>query len=209
MSMPNSNLRLPMPALVLASTSRYRAELLARLGLPFTTMAPEVDETPLPGENPADLARRLARAKAQAVAMHHPGAVVIGSDQVAICRGRLMGKPGSASKALEQLQWQRGQQTEFISAVAVVGPLVPAPLENAVVTTVVWRAAEELTDERLARYIELENPVDCAGAAKSECLGIGLLKAISSDDPTALVGLPLIWLVDALLQQGIDPLRSS
>lgn len=204
-------MRSPSPRLILASTSPYRAELLRRLGVAFDAIAPQTDETPEPNEAPEHLAQRLARRKAEAVAALHPAAVVVGSDQVAVCRGQVMGKPGSAGRALEQLQWQRGHETLFFSAVAVVGPRDSsgerAVIEGHVETRVRWRSAEELTDQRLWRYIDLEKPFDCAGSAKSEGLGISLVASIANDDPTALIGLPMIWLVDALRRQGIDPLR--
>ncbi|MEY2777852.1 MAG: Maf-like protein [Pseudomonadota bacterium] len=188
--------------LILASTSPYRRELLGRLGLPFECRSPGVDETALPGEAPLALAIRLARAKAQAVLTQSPDAVVIGSDQVALCEGRVLGKPGTPDKAIEQLQWQRGRVTEFHTAFAVLRG--SQSVEEVVTTRVVWRSARELSDERLANYVALERPFDCAGAAKSEGLGIALLSQVESTDPTALIGLPLIRVCQALSDLGME-----
>jgi len=177
-----------MPRLVLASTSRYRAGLLARLRLPFDSARPEVDETPHPGEPPASLALRLATAKAAAVAALHADAVVIGSDQVASCDGRMLGKPGTRDAAIAQLQSMSGREVVFLTAVAVAGPGGDAgtALDT---TTVRFRP---LSDDEIARYVDAERPLDCAGSFKCEGLGIALFEAIESRDPTALVGLPLI-----------------
>ena len=176
------------PALVLASTSRYRAQLLERLRLPFEAARPEVDETPHVGEPPATLALRLARAKAEAVARARPGAVVIGSDQVASCDGRLLGKPGSREGALAQLRAMSGREAVFLTAVAVATP--GATIAQALDTTVV--RFRPLGDDAIARYIDAEQPWDCAGSFRCEGLGIALFEAIETHDPTALVGLPLI-----------------
>lgn len=190
------------PMLLLASTSPYRRALLGRLGLPFACRAPGVDETPQPDEAPLSLAVRLARAKAQAILTQEPEATVIGSDQVAICSGRLLDKPGTVERALDQLRWQRGRITEFHTAYAVLRGA--RACEGVVSTRVVWRSAEELTDQRLAAYVALENPLDCAGAAKSEGLGIALLNRVESPDPTALIGLPLIAICQALTDLGLE-----
>jgi septum formation protein len=203
-------------SLILASTSAYRKTLLTRLGLPFTTEAPGVEEAPGLGETPQDTAERLAREKALAVAGRRPGAIVIGSDQVAVCAGRVMGKPGTPEKALEQLLFQAGQATIFHTALCLVRAVSSAPTESpqnlfvtTVTTTVYWRPAHQLTAERLARYVAIENPIDCAGAAKSEGLGLSLIASIDGDDPTALIGLPLIALTDGLIAWGLDPLAPS
>lgn len=186
--------------LVLGSTSRYRRELLSRLGLPFDVVSPEVDETPLPGETPQALACRLALAKAHAVSALHPCAVVIGSDQVADLHGEPMGKPGTHARATAQLQRMRGQTVIFQTAVAVVckesgfEQTALAPVE------VVFR---DLSDTEIERYLLAEQPYDCAGSAKSEGLGIALLTSIRNDDPTALVGLPLIRTCQMLRAAGI------
>jgi septum formation protein len=191
------------PALILASTSRYRRELLQRLRLPFEAMAPDTDETALDGETPSALALRLALAKAQAVAARHPHAVVIGSDQVADLDGQALGKPGIHECAVTQLRMLSGREAVFHTAVAVVR-LDPgfAQVELASVT-VGFRA---LTDREIETYLRLEQPYDCAGSAKCETLGIALLTHIHSDDPTALVGLPLMRTCRMLRAAGIDPL---
>ena len=183
--------------LILASTSRYRRELLERLRLNFSTVAPEVDETPLPAEAPAVLAQRLALAKAQAVARLHPQALVIGSDQVADLQGQCLGKPGDHDKAVAQLRAMRGREVIFQTAVALVAPGLV--LQELAQVRVRFR---DLTDEEIERYLRAEQPYDCAGSAKSEGLGIALLDAIDSDDPTALIGLPLIRTCRLLRQAG-------
>ena len=185
--MPESS---PAPRpLVLGSTSVYRRELLQRLRLPFTVAAPAVDETPLPGEPPAQLAQRLALAKAHAVATLHPEAVVIGSDQVADLAGQPLGKPGDHARATAQLQRMRGHTVVFHTAVAVVCHASGFVQTDLAPVRVRFR---ELSDAEIERYLRAEQPYDCAGSAKSEGLGISLLEAIDSDDPTALIGLPLI-----------------
>lgn len=194
------------PPLVLASTSRYRRELLARLRLPFEAVAPEVDETPHPGEAPADLATRLALAKARAVAERRADAVVIGSDQVADLDGTPIGKPGTHERAVGQLRAMRGRMVVFQTAVAVLRPA--AGFERVMLAPVRVRF-RALDDEEIEHYLRLEQPYDCAGSAKSETLGIVLLDAIESDDPTALVGLPLIRTSALLREAGLDPLRPA
>jgi septum formation protein len=191
------------PALVLASTSPYRRELLQRLRLPFTTWAPDVDETPLPNESPQATSLRLALAKAQAVARQQPDAVVIGSDQVATLDGLQLGKPGTHERAREQLQRLRGREVLFHTAVAVVCQ-AQGFAQHGVAT--VHARFRQLSDAHIERYLRLEQPYDCAGSAKSEALGITLLDAIDSDDPTALVGLPLIRTAQMLRAAGLDPL---
>jgi septum formation protein len=191
------------PALILASTSRYRRELLTRLRLPFEVVSPEVDETPRPGESPSALALRLAQAKARAVAALHPGAVVIGSDQVADLDGEPIGKPGTHERAVVQLRRMSGRQVVFQTAVAVVRATTGF---ERVLLAPVRVAFRVLGDAEIERYLRLEEPYDCAGSAKSETLGIALLSAIESDDPTALVGLPLIRTAQLLREAGLDPL---
>ncbi len=191
------------PRLILASTSRYRRELLERLRLPFEMMAPEVDETPLAGEAPAALALRLARAKAQVVSIRVPQAVVIGSDQVADLDGRALGKPGTHERAVEQLRALRSRRVVFHTAVAVA--CASAAFERSAVVPVVVRF-RDLSDAEIEYYLRAEQPYDCAGSAKCETLGIALTEAIESDDPTALVGLPLIRTSDMLRAAGLDPL---
>ncbi len=186
--------------LVLGSTSRYRRELLERLNLPFEVAAPDVDETPLPGEAPRELALRLALAKARAVAQQHPGAVVIGSDQVADLGGEPLGKPGQHERAVQQLRRMRGQTVVFQTAVAVV--CAATGFEQVELAPVEVRF-RDLSDEEIERYLRAEQPYDCAGSAKSEGLGIALLDAIHSDDPTALIGLPLIRTCRMLRAAGL------
>ncbi|MCI1190515.1 Maf family nucleotide pyrophosphatase [Calidifontimicrobium sp. SYSU G02091] len=194
------------PALILASTSRYRRELLARLRIAFDVVAPAVDETPLPGEAPAALAQRLALAKAHAVAAQHPQAVVIGSDQVAELDGQAIGKPGSHARAVEQLRAMSGRRVVFHTAVAVVCAAHGFADVKLAPVTVHFRT---LDDAQIERYLRLEQPYDCAGSAKSESLGIALLEAIDSDDPTALVGLPLMRTCALLRAAGLDPIAAA
>ena len=194
-----------MPQLILASTSRYRRDLLERLRLPFDVLSPDVDETALAGEAPAALAQRLALAKAHAVAQRHPNAVVIGSDQVADLAGEAIGKPGTHERAVGQLRRMRGHSVVFQTAVAVVCAASGYAGSALVPVTVRFRP---LDDAEIDRYLALEQPFDCAGSAKAEGLGIALLAAIDSDDPTALIGLPLIRLAEALRTVGIDPLAA-
>ena len=186
--------------LVLGSTSRYRRELLQRLGLPFTVAAPDVDETPLQGEAPRALALRLALAKAHAVAAQHPDAVVIGSDQVADLHGQPLGKPGTHERASAQLQRMSGETVIFQTAVAVVCAATGFEQVDLAPVEVRFRT---LTGDEIERYLHAEQPYDCAGSAKSEGLGIALLDAIRSDDPTALVGLPLIRTCRMLRAAGL------
>ena len=194
----------PAPPLILASTSRYRRELLQRLRLPFEVVAPWVDETPLPGEAPAVLAQRLAMAKARAVAAQHPGAIVIGSDQVADLHGQAIGKPGTHERAVAQLRSMRGQRITFQTAVAVVR--ADRGYAQGLLASVVV-SFRDLSDAQIEHYLRTEQPYDCAGSAKCETLGIALLEAIDSDDPTALIGLPLIRTCRLLREAGLDPLQ--
>lgn len=193
----------PPRALVLGSTSRYRKELLSRLGLPFSTDSPQVDETPRPGERPADLALRLAIAKARDVAQRHPEAVVIGSDQVADLLGEPLGKPGTHERAVAQLQRMRGQTVVFQTAVAVVCLATGFEQVELAPVAVVFR---DLGDAEIEHYLRTEQPYDCAGSAKSEGLGIALLERIDNDDPTALVGLPLIRTCRMIRAAGVPVL---
>ena len=187
-----------MNPLVLASTSRYRRELLGRLGLPFAVDRPEVDEAPLAGESPEGTAVRLARAKASAVALRHPGAWVIGSDQVADLDGRALGKAGAREPALAQLQACSGQRVVFHTALCLLRD-DGSPLAALDRTEVVFRTLDR---DDILRYLVAEQPYDCAGSFKCEGLGITLFEAIHSQDPTALVGLPLIALSRALRAAG-------
>ncbi|MBU3607672.1 Maf family nucleotide pyrophosphatase [Polynucleobacter nymphae] len=185
------------PPLILASTSVYRRELLERLRIPFEVVSPKVDETPLNGESTLELALRLAKAKAIAVSKDHPNAWVIGSDQVADLCGAAIGKPGNFERALAQLQLMRGQKVTFHTALCLMKGDTQTTLN--VPTEVTFR---KLSDESLESYLLAEEPYDCAGSAKSEGLGISLLESIKSDDPTALIGLPLIALTGLLRDAG-------
>jgi septum formation protein len=185
---------------VLGSTSRYRRELMERLRLPFTVAAPDVDETPLPGEAPKTLALRLALAKALAVATLHPEAVVIGSDQVADLAGQALGKPGEHQRAVAQLRQMRGQTVIFQTALAVVCLATGFEHVDLAEVRVVFR---DLSDAEIEAYLQAEKPYDCAGSAKSEGLGIALLESIDNDDPTALIGLPLIRTARLLRLAGV------
>ncbi|HEY0503932.1 MAG TPA: Maf family nucleotide pyrophosphatase [Lysobacter sp.] len=184
--------------LILASTSVYRRELLERLRLPFQTARPETDETPHPGEAPDALARRLARAKAVDVAARHPGAWVIGSDQVAELDGRPLGKPGGHEAAVEQLQAMSGRPVHFHTGLCLARAGDEA-FEALDLTTVRFRV---LAADEIERYLAAEQPYDCAGSFKSEGLGIGLFEAIENRDPTALIGLPLIATARLLREAG-------
>ena len=190
----------PARPLILGSTSRYRRELLTRLGLPFDAVAPNVDETPLPSEAPRALAQRLALAKARDVAARYPDAVVIGSDQVADLHGEPLGKPGTHERAVAQLQRMRGQTVVFQTALAVVCQADGFEQADLAAVEVRFR---QLSDAEIERYLRAEQPYDCAGSAKSEGLGIALLDAIVSDDPTALIGLPLIRTARLLRAAGM------
>ena len=192
------------PELILASTSRYRRELLNRLGIPFVCEAPNVDETSLPGERAQALVVRLARAKAEAVATRHPDAWVIGSDQLAVrldaADGEvILGKPGSVAACIEQLRSCSGQSVSFVTAVALTQKVSGSLTEFTDITRVAFRM---LDDASIERYVERESPLDCAGGFKSEALGISLCESVNSTDPTALIGLPLIRLAAALRTAG-------
>jgi septum formation protein len=188
------------PVLILGSTSVYRRELLARLRVPFEVCAPHVDETPGAGEAPVDLALRLALAKARAVAAQHPDAVVIGSDQVADLNGLALGKPGTHERAVLQLTQMSGQAVVFQTAVAVVCQRSGFERVELAPVRVQFRS---LSAQEIERYLRAEQPYDCAGSAKSEGLGIALLDRIDNDDPTALIGLPLIRTARLIREAGI------
>ena len=200
------------PRLILASSSAYRRELLGRLQLPFEAIAPDIDETPHPGETPEATALRLAREKAAAVARAHPGALVIGSDQVATLDGAQIGKPGDHARALAQLQTMRGRRVVFHTALCLWDGRLPpdvaaqvAQLEN----VQVFVTFRDLPDAELDAYLRIEQPYDCAGSAKNEGLGIALLERIDSLDPTALTGLPLIALTGMLRSAGMPFFNSQ
>ena len=188
---------------MLASSSRYRKALLERLGLPFAVVAPSVDETPRPGETPAELALRLAELKARAVAPAHPSALIIGSDQVAEFAGAAVGKPRDRAHALEMLRAMRGRSIVFHTALALLNAS-NGRLQLALVD--VASTFRALDDTALEAYVDTDQPYDCAGAVRAETLGIALFTRIASDDPTALIGLPLIRLTDMLLSEGVRPL---
>ena len=185
--------------LILASTSSYRKLLLERLGLPFRVHAPRVDETPCASEAADHLVARLAHDKAHAIAQQFPAAIVIGSDQLAVCGNRIVGKPGSVENATRQLREFSGQLIQFLTAVAVICEESGFEFRQTVVTEISFR---DLSDAEILRYVEKDVPLDCAGSFKSESGGISLMNAMRSDDPTAIVGLPLICISKALRQAG-------
>lgn len=193
----------PSPSLILGSSSVYRRELLMRLGLPFEVVHPQTDETPLSKERPAALAARLAQAKARDVAQQYPHCVVIGSDQVAQLRGRALGKPGTHARAVAQLQRMSGQTVVFYSALSVVCLQTGFEQSDMATVRVVFRT---LSEQEIQTYLRTEQPYDCAGSAKSEGLGIALLERIESDDPTALVGLPLMRTCRLIRAAGVNVL---
>jgi len=191
-----------LPAkLILASSSNYRAMLLRRLGMPFDCQTPEINETACNGESPGDLVKRLAIQKAEAVCREHPQALVIGSDQLAVFNGQLVGKPGTYETALEQLKSFSGQVVEFLTAVAVQ---CYANSFSELYTDCTRVSFRKLEHGEIERYLEKEQPFDCAGAFKAESLGIVLFERISSEDPTALIGLPLIRTASMLRRAGLQ-----
>jgi septum formation protein len=192
--------------LVLGSTSRYRRALLERLGLPFVVAAPDLDETALASESPAQTALRLAEAKARAVAAHYPDSLVIGSDQVADCAGQPIGKPGTRERAVDQLQTLSGKTVVFHTAVALVDA---GSGRCRTVLVDVASTFRTLSAGEIAAYLDREEPYDCAGSVKSEGLGIALFERIVSDDPTALIGLPLVALTRLLREEGVDVLAPA
>lgn len=204
MSLPSSPL--PRRPLVLGSTSPYRRELLARLGLPFLTDKPEVDETPLPGEAPRETALRLSLEKAQAVGRRHPGSLVIGSDQVAILGDEIYGKPGNHENAVRQLRAMSGQTVEFLTGLCLLDTDSGRYLLRGIPTRVSFRS---LSDQEIDTYLRRETPYQCAGSAKSEGLGIALIARMEGDDPNALIGLPLIALCDMLREMGMNPITDA
>lgn len=188
------------PRLVLASTSPFRRQLLERFGAHFTVAAPNVDETPLPGETAIDLVNRLARAKADAIATRYLQSIVIGSDQVALLGRDILGKPGNPERCVEQLKACSGQRVTFSTAVHVIRSDSGRNESHLDTTTVHFR---RLSDEEIRRYVDREKPTQCAGGFKVEGLGISLFERIESNDPTALIGLPLIWVAGALRRMGL------
>jgi len=191
--------------LILASTSRYRAALLERLGLPFRVAAPRVAEDHRPGEGPAARALRLALAKAQAVAATHPDCWVLGSDQVADCDGRILEKPGTDANCREQLAACSGRSATFFTAAVLTQGGIASDRQHVDRTIVQFR---HLSAAEIATYVKRDRPLDCAGGFRCEGLGIALFDGIDSADPTALIGLPLIWVAHALRDAGLDPLAA-
>lgn len=190
-----------MQKLILASSSIYRRELLEKLQIPFEVESPEVDETPLPGETPAMTALRLAQAKARKVGNHHPGALIIGCDQVATLDGLQLGKPLTHDNAVKQLRMMRGRTVNFHSAMCLYNAANDRMQAADVLYEVRFRL---LTDEQIENYLRKEEPYHCAGSAKSEGLGIALIESMRGDDPNALIGLPLITLVTMLQNEGVN-----
>jgi septum formation protein len=186
---------------VLASASRYRRELLARLGLPVATLAPAVDESPVAGETPPTLALRLACAKAQAARSAYPDALIIGCDQVAAIGAALLNKPGSHANAVRQLQLMRGKPVQFFTALCLLNARTARMQQDVVTITVHMR---DVTDAQIERYLAADQPYDCAGSAKIEALGIALVARFEGDDPSALIGLPLIRLCAMLRGEGVE-----
>lgn len=197
MPTPASEQPSPHPALILASSSPYRAEMLERLGLAFSSVTSGIDETAGPDESPEALARRLALDKALHVARQRPEALVIGADQVAVLNGRVLGKPGSRERAIAQIRDMSGNAVEYLSGIALVGP--GQQRLDVVSTRLQYR---QLTQSEIERYVDRDQPLDCAGGMRSEGLGISLLESLSSDDPTALIGMPLIRIARWLRENG-------
>ena len=187
--------------LVLASTSIYRKELLNRLGLPFVTAAPQVDESLQPDESPQQLVRRLAEVKARAVAARYPDALIIGSDQVATVEGRILGKPGGHEQAVAQLRLASGKRLQFLTGLCLLNAHTGEAQVEVVPFTVVFRA---LDAQQIENYLRREQPYHCAGSFKSEALGIALCERLEGEDPNALIGLPLIRLIHMLEKEGIN-----
>lgn len=187
--------------LLLASSSVYRKELLSRLGLPFETASPDIDETPLPNESAAQTSRRLAEAKARALAAKYPDYLIIGSDQVALLDGIQLGKPGTHGRAVIQLRQMRGRSIEFHTALCLYNTVTNHTQTIVDITRVNMR---DYTDEEIESYLRREQPYDCAGSAKTEGLGIALIAAIENRDPTAIIGLPMIELVSMLRNEGVS-----
>ena len=191
------------PNLVLASSSKYKMTLLETLGIPFTSVDPSIDETPKPDENPHSLSLRLAKDKAASVASKNPEAWIIGCDQVAVCDQQIIGKPGSKIKAIKQLSFLQNNEATFFTSVA----LISKDHQPKVKCTTTQVKLRKLTNQQIKRYVKIEQPIDCAGSFKSEALGVSLFEYIKSDDPTALIGLPLISLTTLLIESGLTPIE--
>ncbi|WP_414039097.1 Maf family protein [Acidithiobacillus sp. M4-SHS-6] len=186
-----------LPELILASTSPYRKDLMQRLQIPFRCVAPEVDESPHAQESPRQLVERLALAKAQTVLARYPQALVIGADQMAYCAGRILGKPGSSTQAETQLQWMQGRQVEYLTGIALADA---DTVEQFCIPY--YLHLRSLSPDAIHRYVEKDQPLDCAGSFRSEGLGIALVEKMEGADPTALMGMPLIAIADALRRRG-------
>jgi MAF protein len=195
----------PKPSLVLASTSPFRRELLERLHIPFETTSPKTDETRQANESAEDLVKRLAEAKASAVAEDHPNSLIIGSDQVAVLGEDILGKPGNHENAIKQLKAASGKQVNFYTGLCLLNSANHNSQVEVVTFSVTFR---ELTDEQIEAYLRKEQPYNCAGSFKSEGLGIALFQRLEGDDPNALIGLPLIRLIDMLQREGVEVLAS-
>lgn len=192
-----------LPRLVLASTSPYRKELLGRLGIAFQTVAPEVDETPLPGEQPRPMVARLAERKARAAAARFPAALIIGSDQVAVLDGKMLGKPGDQTAAMRQLRRASERTLEFLTGLCLLNSATGRLQIDVIPFSVTFRRLDE---GQIERYLLREQPYNCAGSFRSEGLGIALFESLSGSDPTSLMGLPLIRLVRMLEAEGLNPI---
>ncbi|SFC52205.1 MAF protein [Marinospirillum celere] len=193
-----------MPELLLASSSPYRRQLLEKLGLPFHTASPDIDESPQADETPSQLVERLAISKAKALAGSHPDKLIIGSDQVCSHQGQLLGKPGSRDGAIQQLMQLQGQPVSFYTGLCLYNATTEATHSLVDLFSVEFRS---LSEQQICNYVDRESPLDCAGSFKSEGLGIALFKRLEGDDPNSLVGLPLIRLVELLKAEGVDPLN--
>jgi septum formation protein len=192
-----------MRRIILASTSPFRRELLGRLGLPFEAASPEADESAVPGESPERLVQRLAEAKARAVAAAHADALIIGSDQVAVIDGEILGKPGTHEAAVDQLSRASGRRVTFLTGLCLLDAAEGTCQVDLVPFSVLFR---KLTEHQIEAYLRREQPYNCAGSFKSEGLGITLFRRLDGDDPNALIGLPLIRLVDMLATAGVEVL---
>lgn len=192
-----------MPQLVLASTSPFRKAILEKLGLPFEVSRPEVDESPLAGENAEQLVERLACAKAAKVAEGYPDSLIIGSDQVAVIDGEVLGKPGSHDKAIRQLQKASGKTVTFLTGLCLINTINGRTTSEVVPFRVVFR---KLSDSQIDNYLKAEQPYNCAGSFKSEGLGIALFERLEGEDPNTLIGLPLIRLIRMLEAEGLHPI---
>lgn len=192
--------------LVLASTSPFRRELLAKLCLPFECAAPDIDESPIAGEKPSELVARLAEQKAKAVAHHYPNSLIIGSDQVAVLGEQMLGKPGSHARATQQLQQASGKCITFLTGLSLYNSENDTLQTDVVPFSVYFR---ELSENQIENYLQKEQPYHCAGSFKSEGLGISLFEKLEGEDPNTLIGLPLIRLIQMLEKEGVEVLSNT